>query len=114
IVIVALGVVAWFQFHPPRIAVARDANRNVLLITIDTLRADVLRTAGGQAATPNLDRLATEGLRFTAAHAHSVVTLPSHASILTGVYPFAHGLRDNAGYRLPSGTPTMATMLREA
>ncbi|RPJ57098.1 MAG: hypothetical protein EHM24_29815, partial [Acidobacteria bacterium] len=45
------------------------------------------------------------------AHAHSVVTLPSHASILTGLYPFAHGVRDNSGYRLREGTPTLATWL---
>jgi len=110
----AIGVVAWLQFRPQRIVIARDANRNILLVTIDTLRADVLGASGGQAVTPNLDRLATEGLRFTAAHAHSVVTLPSHASILTGVYPFVHGVRDNAGYRLPPGTSTMATILRQA
>jgi arylsulfatase A-like enzyme/Tfp pilus assembly protein PilF len=92
----------------------RDANRNVLIVTIDTLRADALGAYGGQAATPNLDRLAADGLRFTAAHAHSVVTLPSHASILTGLYPFAHGVRDNAGYRLPPGATTIATILKQA
>src|SRR5687768_18461594 len=67
------------------------ADQNVLLITIDTLRADALGVYGGRAATPNLDRLANEGIRFTFAHAHAVMTLPSHASILTGRYPFEHG-----------------------
>ena len=42
----------------------------------------------------------SEGVRFDFAHAHAVLTLPSHASILTGTYPFQHGLRDNSGYRL--------------
>src|SRR4051794_11425959 len=88
--------------------------QNVLLITIDTLRADALGSYGGPAATPALDRLAAEGVRFDFAHAHAVVTLTSHASLLTGRYPFEHGLRDNAGYRLPTGTPTIATMLKEA
>jgi arylsulfatase A-like enzyme/Flp pilus assembly protein TadD len=87
--------------------------QNVLLITIDTLRADALSTYGGRAATPALDRLAAEGVRFDFAHAHAVVTLPAHASILTGMYPFQHGLRDNSGYRLPAGTRTIATMLKE-
>ena len=87
--------------------------QNVLLITIDTLRADALGSYGGPAATPALDRLAREGVRFDFAHAHAVVTLPSHASILTGRYPFEHGLRDNSGYRLPAGSRTVATMLKQ-
>jgi arylsulfatase A-like enzyme/Flp pilus assembly protein TadD len=88
------------------------AGQNVLLITIDTLRADALSCYGGAAATPALDRLASEGVRFEFAHAHTVLTLPSHASILTGQYPFQHGVRDNSGYRLASGTRTVATMLK--
>lgn len=87
------------------------ADRDVLLITIDTLRADALGVYGGRAATPQIDRLAAAGIRFDAAHAHSVVTLPSHASILTGLYPFAHGIRDNSGYRLRPGLTTLAGRL---
>src|SRR5215831_16533966 len=48
-------------------------NQNVLLITIDTLRADALHSYGGRAATPTLDRLAQEGVRFDFAHAHAAV-----------------------------------------
>ena len=92
--------------------VERTADQNVLLVTIDTLRADALGSYGGPAATPNLDRLAAGGARFEFAHAHAVVTLPSHASILTGVYPFEHGIHDNSGYRLPPDRPTLASMLR--
>ena len=88
--------------------------QNVLLITIDTLRADALGCYGGPAATPALDRLAAEGVRFDFAHAHAVLTLTSHASILTGQYPFQHGLRDNSGYRLPRETRTAATLLKSA
>src|SRR5712691_8241146 len=87
--------------------------QNVLLITIDTLRADALSCYGGQAATPALDRLAADGVRFDFAHAHAVVTLTSHASILTGTYPFQHGLRDNSGYRLPATAQTLATRLKQ-
>ena len=43
------------------------------------------------------------GVRFEAAHAHNVTTLPSHANILSGRYPFDHGVRDNSGFRLPPG-----------
>ena len=88
--------------------------QNVLLITIDTLRADALGCYGGKAATPTIDRIASDGVRFAFAHAHAVVTLPSHASILTGQYPFQHGVRDNSGYRLPDGARTMATLLKAA
>ena len=92
--------------------VERTADQNVLLVTIDTLRADALGSYGGPATTPNLDRLVAAGARFEFAHAHAVVTLPSHASILTGVYPFEHGIHDNAGYRLPEDSLTLAAMLR--
>ena len=96
-------------------AVLRQArDQNVLLVTIDTLRADALGCDGGPAHTPNIDRLAGTGARFTFAHAHTVVTLPSHASILTGEYPFQHRVRDNSGYRLPAGTETIATRLHNA
>jgi Flp pilus assembly protein TadD len=83
-------------------------------VTIDTLRADALGSYGGRAATPNLDRLAAAGARFTFAHAHAVVTLPSHVSILTGRLPYEHGIRDNGGYRVKEGTPTLATRLKAA
>ena len=90
----------------------RGPDQNVLLVTIDTLRADALGSYGGRARTPNLDRLAAIGLRFDAAHAHAVTTLPSHASILTGLYPTEHGIHDNNGYRLPPTLPTLASRLK--
>lgn len=89
----------------------KTADQNVLLVTIDTLRADVLGSYGGPAATPNLDRLASDGVRFSFAHSHAVVTLVSHTSILTGMYPYQHGVRDNAGFRLKAGATTLATLL---
>ena len=94
-------------------AFVSSADENVLLITIDTLRADALGSYGGPAATPNLDRLAEDGVRFTFAHSQAVVTLVSHASILTGEYPYQHGVRDNAGYRLAPGSTTIATLLHD-
>ena len=87
---------------PPSRAVAA-APRNVLLITIDTLRADALGAYGHPGApTPWIDRLAAGGARFDAARAQTVLTLPSHATILSARYPFAHGVRDNAGFRFPA------------
>ena len=88
--------------------------QNVLLITIDTLRADAMSSYGGPAQTPALDRLAAGGVRFTFAHAHAVLTLPSHTSIFTGEYPYQHGVRENSGYRLAPGARTIATLLKSA
>src|SRR5207302_10288619 len=100
--------------HPPVADLHPIAGQNVLLITIDTLRADALGCYGGPAATPALDSLAAHGVRFDFAHAHAVTTLASHASILTGTYPFQHVVRDNSGYRLPPKTRTLATHLEQA
>src|SRR5512143_2072351 len=93
---------------------ARDPGLSVLLVSIDTLRADALGCYGNSSAqTPWIDRLAREGVRFASAHAHNVVTLPSHANLLSGRYPLEHGVRDNTGFRFPVPTPTLATLLHE-
>jgi arylsulfatase A-like enzyme/Tfp pilus assembly protein PilF len=89
-----------------------SSDQNVLLVTIDTLRADALSVDGGAAKTPNIDALAAHGARFTFAHAHAVVTLPSHVTILSGLLPYQHGVRDNSGFRVKSDTPTLATRLK--
>ncbi len=92
-------------------AVRRDLN--VLLITIDTIRADRVGCYGYAAAgTPNLDRLAAEGVRFANAYAQVPLTLPSHCSIMTGTYPPDHLVRNNGTYSLGSGLPTLAGTLK--
>jgi len=69
--------------------------RNVLLITIDTLRVDYLSCNGSsKVQTPNLDRLSKDGVNFAQARTPVPLTLPAHASILTGFYPPSHGVRD--------------------
>jgi len=86
----------------------------VVLITLDTVRADSVGFSGsGKVETPALDRLAREGLVFESARASNVVTLPSHANMLTGLYPYQHGVRDNTGFRLGTEIPTLATELGE-
>jgi choline-sulfatase len=88
--------------------------RSVLLVTLDTTRADRLGCYGHTSArTPRLDRLAAEGVRFENAFADAPITLPSHASILTALYPFEHGVRNNGNFRLAERFPTLATVLRE-
>jgi arylsulfatase A-like enzyme/tetratricopeptide (TPR) repeat protein len=110
--VVIVAAAAWWFMRAPAFTIVPNADRNVLLVTIDTLRADALGSYGGRATTTNLDRLAARGARFDFAHAHAVITLGSHASILSGTYPYEHGIRDNTGYRFPQAMPTAATLLK--
>jgi arylsulfatase A-like enzyme/Flp pilus assembly protein TadD len=85
--------------------------RTVVLITIDTLRADRVGAYGWAAArTPAMDALAARGARFAQAFATAPITLPSHASLLTGLYPPGHGSRHN-GMRVHGGQTTLAETL---
>ncbi|MGH9339568.1 MAG: sulfatase, partial [Acidobacteriota bacterium] len=88
---------------------------NVLLITIDTLRADYLGCYGrSDIATPVIDGLAAGGVRFEQAVAQAPLTTPSHASILTGTYPPLHKIRDVGGFVLNKEVPTMAELMSAA
>ena len=85
---------------------------SVLLITIDTLRADRVGTYGAaNARTPALDALARNGLRADRAWTPAPITLPAHASLLTGLYPPSHGARHN-GIAMQQAVPTLATTLK--
>src|SRR5215213_7896179 len=87
----------------------KPAAPNILLVTIDTLRADRI----GIGVAPAIDRLAASGVRFTAARAVAPLTLPSHASIHTGLLPPAHRVRENGGV-LADGYQTIARALKAA
>ena len=85
----------------------------VILVVIDTLRADRLPVYGYTAGrAPALTAFARESVVFDRAYAHAPQTLPSHASMFTGQLPFEHKVRDNLGFTLGEGTPTLAAMLR--
>jgi arylsulfatase A-like enzyme/predicted negative regulator of RcsB-dependent stress response len=85
---------------------------SIVLVSIDTTRADHLGCYGArEAATPNIDRWAAEGVVFERARSSVPVTLPAHASLLTGRWPFRHGVRDNGVYRLPDDVPALAALL---
>jgi len=92
---------------------------NVLLVTFDTTRADRVGFAGAFASghpgvTPSLDALAKTGTAFTTAIASQPLTAPSHASILTGLQPFHHGLRNNGAFVLDASHATLARRLHDA
>lgn len=108
-----LLVASCLSCHPRQPATG-NRQPDVILITIDTLRADSVGYAGNtNVKTPFLDSLAMRGAVFSNAHAHNVVTLPSHVNILTGLYPWQHGVRDNAGFVLDPKFPTLASMLHD-
>ena len=92
----------------------RRAPANILLITLDTTRADRIGAYGYPAAeTPVLDGLAREGARFDDATAAAPITGPSHAALFTGLYPARHAVRDNVTTPLPDDARTLAETLAE-
>ena len=92
---------------------ALGARPSLVLATLDTTRADRLGAYGYRGAhTPNLDRLASEGLRFEHAYAVVPLTTPAHSSILTGLYPTRHGVHTNGDAALPDSVTTLAERLQ--
>jgi arylsulfatase A-like enzyme/Tfp pilus assembly protein PilF len=88
---------------------------NVLLITSDTTRADHVGCYGNRGvATPAIDGLARDGVLCATAVSPSPSTLPAHASLLTGLYPYRHGARANGTFRLEDEITTLAERLRGA
>lgn len=99
--------------HGEATSQTRSSRLNVVLITLDTARADAFGAYGQRRPTsPNIDRMATEGVLFEEVMSASPSTLPSHATIMTGVLPFAHGARSNTGYVLGIDETTLAERLR--
>ena len=91
-------------------APAGAARPSILLVTLDTTRADLVAPEAPADGTPNLARLAARGTRFTQAYATAPETLPAHASLLTGLYPAGHGVHEN-GRVLGGDQPHLAAEL---
>lgn len=93
---------------------AEPSRPPVILISIDTLRADHLPAYGYRAiSTPNIDALRADGILYENAWSHCPMTLPSHVSMLTGLLPYQHGVRNNIGYTF-SGHDTLPALLKRA
>ena len=91
------------------------SGRNVVVISVDTLRSDRLPAYGyGGIETPAIDALASDAILFERAYSHYPLTLPSHASLFTGLLPPDHGVRNNKGYFLEDGFETLAERLQAA
>ncbi|MCK5565763.1 MAG: sulfatase-like hydrolase/transferase [Planctomycetes bacterium] len=108
IVLVLAAVAIYFQANKgPKI-------RNVLLISMDTTRADYLSCYGyPRETTPFIDSLAAEGVLFENAISPAPLTLPSHSSMLTGTIPPYHGVHDNLEYRLGESNITLAEVFKD-
>jgi arylsulfatase A-like enzyme/Flp pilus assembly protein TadD len=97
--------------HSPKAPSPRA--RNLVLVTIDTLRADRLSCYGSRTVeTPHLDDVFREGAMAPEASAQVPLTRPSHVTLLTGLYPSEHGIRDNVSPSLAEDVPTLATILK--
>lgn len=95
--------------------IAQHSGAAVVLISIDTLRTDRLPIYGyRKGSTPVMDRLGREGIVFDDVYSHTPLTLPSHASLFTGLLPTRHGVRDNIGYTLSSANRTLAARFKAA
>jgi arylsulfatase A-like enzyme len=92
---------------------AASRRPSILLVTLDTTRADAIGPDAKGVETPAFDALAARGRRFTQAYATVPETLPSHTSMMTGLYPAGHGVHEN-GRRLSDETPLLAERLHGA
>ncbi len=93
---------------------AASPSTPVFLISIDTLRSDHLPAYGYKGVeTPNIDALRGDGILYERAYSHTPLTLPSHTSMLTGLLPSEHGVRDNIGFQLRPTAKTITESLRE-
>ncbi len=104
-----------FQVPAAPAAAAGKVRRDVMVITLDTTRRDHLGAYGRDPSrTLNLDYLAARSVVFEDAVTTVPVTLPAHASLFTGLYPTAHGVRYNSGFKLPEAARTLAEILRDS
>src|SRR5262245_39036003 len=95
------GWALWRSTRPPALEL-HGRHPSIALITLDTTRADRLGCYGGKLIeTPNLDQLASEGVTFDTAISAVPLTLPSHSTMMTGLFPYQHGVRQNGFYILP-------------
>lgn len=84
---------------------------HVLLLTLDTLRADALGCYGAATPTPHLDALADQGARFSCARTVAPLTLPAHAALLSGRFPAELGVRDNGSFFVPNSAALLSEVL---
>jgi len=117
LVLILVFLFVYLFFIPKRPSFSRlkeGRDFNYILITVDTLRADRIHCYGFPTIeTPFMDLFASKGIKFEKCIAQTPLTLPSHASILTGTHPLFHGVRDNGGFLVPQELVTMAEFFKD-
>src|SRR3954451_14670258 len=108
------GSVSCTRSPAPPVAAGPSRPSAVLIVTIDTLRADRIGVYGSSVETPNIDRLAREGAWAPQADVPVPLTRPSPVSLFTGRYPAEHGVRDNISAPLASDVPLLAEDFQRA
>jgi arylsulfatase A-like enzyme len=109
---IALLGAGWYFFHSK--VPSEKKIRNVVLISMDTTRADALSCYGFKyKTTPNIDALAAEGVLFENTYSPIPLTMPAHSTMLTGMIPPAHGVHDNMSYQLDASNETLAEILKK-
>ena len=99
--------------HSPAGSAAAVPHPSILLITLDTTRADAIGPQAVGIATPSFNAIALRGRRFRQAYATVPETLPSHSSMMTGLYPAGHGIHENGRF-VPPRFPVVAEKLQQA
>jgi choline-sulfatase len=115
LVLAAVACVAGCNRGPAPASTAGTASvrPSILLVTLDTTRADAIGPEAAGVATPFFNAIAARGRRFRQAYATVPETLPSHSSMMTGLYPGGHGVHENARY-LSATVPVVAERLQQA
>jgi len=112
--VILIFVCSPFVFSMAQSEAKKNSEVNILLVTLDTTRADRIGCYGyEEAKTPNMDSLALDGVVFSNAYCQVPLTLPSHCSILTGTYPLYHQVHNNGFYYLSPSCLTLAEILKE-
>jgi len=113
LVLATFSAIVFVSLQKKQPTVGKTENFSLLVITLDTTRADHIGAYGyKKAQTPTLDRLAREGVMFENCYSPVPLTLPAHSSLFTGRFPVAHGARGNGMYRLPEKETTLAELLQ--
>jgi arylsulfatase A-like enzyme/Tfp pilus assembly protein PilF len=113
LIVVMAAVAGCSNTTPARSTSQAPARPSILLVTLDTTRADAIGPEAQAIETPSFNALAARGRRFRQAYATVPETLPSHSSIMTGLYPAGHGIHENARF-LESRHPVLAERLKSA
>lgn len=112
---IAIGIIVFILFVCLNLVESKETYTKVILITIDTVRADHIGCYGYEKRiTPNIDYLCAKGVIFDNTITTAPITLPAHASILTGKYPHKIKVRNNGHYMLPNNSTTLSTELKKA